>query len=87
MKQAQKIRIAEAKHGMLWCKLMTVFTQIQAELEECQYFSSGDPLLVDLEFEFFESTMEKVEDKIVAMKSLLNDDESLYSVLDEMSKH
>ena len=84
MRQVQKIRMEEVRQGALWCKLMGLFIQIQAELDECQYFSSGDPILVDLELEFFESTAEKVEAKIGELKAMLQDDANLYKALNNL---
>lgn len=84
MRQVQKLRMEEARQGAHWCKLMGIFVQIQAELDECQFFSSGDPVLVDLELEFFESTAENVQTKICELKELLHDDKELYRELNDL---
>lgn len=84
MRQVQKMRIEAAHHGANWCKLMGIFLQIQAELEDCHYFSSGDPLLFDLELEFFESTMENVEKKVSDLRAMLQDDATLYKELNDL---
>ena len=84
MRQVQKMRMQEACERARWCKLLGIFVQIQAELEECQYFSSGDPILVELELEFFESTAEKVKEKICEIKAMLQDDDTLYKELNKL---
>lgn len=84
MRQVQKMRIEEARQGALWCKLMGIFVQIQAELDECKFFSSGDPVLVELELEFFESTAESVQAKIHELRNILEDDKSLYKELNDL---
>ena len=84
MRKAHKIEIESARQGALWCKLMGIFVQIQAELEGCQFFRSGDPVLVELELEFFELTFEKVENKVQEIMSIIESDESLYEELDDL---
>ena len=84
MRQVQKLRIEEVRHRAFWCKLMGIFLQIQAELDDCRFFSSGDPVLVELELEFFESTAENVQAKIDDLKTMLQGDENLYKELDAL---
>ena len=84
MRRVQKMRMEEALQGALWCKLMGIFVQIQAELDECQYFSSGDPILVELELEFFKSTAESVQAKIGELKAIIEHDEYLYKALNDL---
>lgn len=84
MRRVQKMRMEEARVSALRCKLLGIFVQIQAELEECQYFSSGDPVLVDVELEFFASTAESVKEKIGELKALIEDDKDVYKALNDL---